>query len=117
VRVAEPRWYALLPYIHTCCSPAIDIADLRLYMLQNLTGMHRCLHLYALLVCRQYRHTLFARIGEPHLYVPLSYIRTRCSSAVILHTVLLHVPIALLASFSLTYVQTCALTLGYVSLS
>jgi len=81
VRVAEPHWYAPLSYIRTRCSYAVDIADLCSYVLQNLAGMHRCLHLYALLVCHQHRRTPFVRIAEPRLYVPLSYIRTRCSSA------------------------------------
>jgi len=107
VHVAEPHWYAPLSYIRTRCSSAVDITDLRSYVLQNRTGMHRCLHSYALLVCRQHRQTPFARIAEPHLYVPLSYIRMCCSSAIILHTVLLRVCIAPLASFSLTYVRTC----------
>ena len=107
VHVAEPHWYAPLSYIRTRCSSAVDITDLRSYVLQNRTGMHHCLHSYALLVCRQHRQTPFARIAEPHLYVPLSYIRMRCSSAIILHTILLRVRIAPLASFSLTYVRTC----------
>jgi len=108
VCVAEPRWYAPLSYIRTRCSSAIDITDLRSYVLQNLTGMHRFLHSYVLLVCCQHRHTPFARIAEPLLYVPLSYIRTRCLSAVILHAVLLRIRISPLALFSLTYVRTCA---------
>jgi len=52
VRVAEPRWYAPLSYIRTRCSSAIVTAVLRSYALQNLAGMHHCLHLYALLDCR-----------------------------------------------------------------
>jgi len=96
VRVAEPRWYSPLSYIRTRCSSAINIADLRSYALQNLVGTHhvrhlyvlhvcryyRWLHSYALLVCRQHRRTPFVPIAEPRLFVPLSYIRTRCSSAI-----------------------------------
>jgi len=78
------------------CSSAVNIADLRSYALQNLVGTHHVRHLYvlrvchyyhwlhsyALLVCRQHRRTPFVCIAEPPLYVPLSYIRTRCSSAI-----------------------------------
>jgi len=42
VRVAEPRWYALLSYIHKRCSSGVYIADLRSYALQNLVGIHHC---------------------------------------------------------------------------
>jgi len=54
VRVAEPRWYALLSYIPTCCAPAVittvyirmhfsravAIADIRLYAYQNRAVMY-----------------------------------------------------------------------------
>jgi len=98
------------------CSSAIYIADLCLYARQNLVGIHDCptlvhaarlpsksptsvrtrcrtslvfttvLHSYALLVCRQHRRTPFVRIAEPRLYVPLSYIRTHCTSALYIAT-------------------------------
>ena len=99
VRVAEPRWYVpqshifissasaaiTAGYIHTRCSSAVNIAELRSYVLPNLVCMCRCptfvraapppstsltyvcmrcrtslefttvLHSYALLVCRQHR--------------------------------------------------------------
>ena len=42
VRVAEARWYALLSYIRTHCSYAINTADLHSYALQNLIGTHGC---------------------------------------------------------------------------
>jgi len=42
VRVAKPRWYALLSYIRTRCSYAVNTADLRSYALPNLVGMHGC---------------------------------------------------------------------------
>jgi len=56
VRVAEPRWYTLLSYIRTCCasaaitasyirtcsSSAVNIVDLRSYVLQNLVATHYC---------------------------------------------------------------------------
>jgi len=42
VRVAEARWYALLSYIRTRCSYAVNTADLRSYLLQNFVGTHRC---------------------------------------------------------------------------
>jgi len=38
----KPRWYALLLYIHTCSSYAVNTADLRLYALQNLVGTYSC---------------------------------------------------------------------------
>ena len=40
--VGVPCWYALLSYIRTRCSYAVNTADLRLYMLQNLVGTHCC---------------------------------------------------------------------------
>ena len=54
VRVAEPRWYTPLFYIRTCCtfaainagyirmcySSAVNIFDLRSYVLQNLVAIH-----------------------------------------------------------------------------
>jgi len=99
VRIAEPRWYTPLSYIRTrCmsaaitagyirtrCSSAVNIVDLRLYVLQNIVATHCCptfvraaclpstsstcirthcrsslvptafLHSYALLVCSQHR--------------------------------------------------------------
>jgi len=113
-------------YIHTCCSPTVNIAELHWFPLQNPVSMHRwptfvraarlpstsltyiptcytsavyiatyahthcrtslvfttVLHSYTLLVCRQHHQTPFIRIAEPRLYVSLSYIRTRCSSAI-----------------------------------
>ena len=42
VRVAEAHWYALLSYIHTRCSYAVNTADLCSYALQNLVGTHGC---------------------------------------------------------------------------
>jgi len=80
VRIAEPRWYALLSdicmcstsaaitagYIRTRCSSAVNIVDLRSYALQN-SGMHHC-------------QTFVYPLCLPPL--PLSYIRTHCSSAI-----------------------------------
>jgi len=113
VRVAEARWYPLLSYIRTRCSYAVNTADLRSYALQNLVATHCCptlvraprlpstsstcvrtrcktsllptavLHWYVLLVCRQHRRPAFVRVAEPRWYTPLSYIRTRCTSAAI----------------------------------
>ena len=84
-RVAEHCWYPLLSYIHTRCSYAVNIVDLRSHPLQSFVGTHCCptfvraarmpsipltcvcthcrsslvctalLHLYALLVCSQNR--------------------------------------------------------------
>jgi len=42
VRIAAARWYALLYYISTRYSYAVNNADLRSYLLQNLVGTHRC---------------------------------------------------------------------------
>ena len=56
VRIAEPPWYTLLSYIRTCCasaaittsdirtcsSSAVNIVDLRSYVLQNLFATHCC---------------------------------------------------------------------------
>jgi len=42
VCVAKPRLYALLSYIHTRCSYAVNTADLHSYALQNLVGTHGC---------------------------------------------------------------------------
>jgi len=53
-------------YIRMRCSPAVNITDLRSYVLQN-SGMHRC-------------QTFVYPPRLPPL--PLSYIRTHCSSAV-----------------------------------
>jgi len=141
VRVAEAGWYALLSYIRTRCSYAVNTADLHSYALQNLFGTHRrptfvhaarlpplplaifvhaacppstswtcvcthcrtslvhtavlhsymlrvyrhCrwLHSYALLVCRQHRRPAFVRVAGAGWYALISYIRTRCSYAVI----------------------------------
>jgi len=113
LRVAEAPWYALLSYIRTRCSYAVNTADLRSYMLQNFVGTHRCptfvraarmpstsstcvrtccraslvptavLHSYALLVCRQHRRPAFVHVAKPHRYARLSYIRTCCASAAI----------------------------------
>jgi len=99
-------------YIRTCCLSAVNIINLRSYALQNLVGTHCCptfvhaaclpstsstwvrtrcrasfiptavLHSYALLVCRQHHRPAFARVVELRWYPLLSYIRTRCSSAV-----------------------------------
>jgi len=112
IRVAEPCWYSPLSYILTHHSSAVNIANLRLYALPNLFCMCRCptlvcaaalpstsltyvrtrfrtwlefttvLHSYTLLVCCQHRRPPFVRVAEPRWYAPLSYIRTRCSSAV-----------------------------------
>jgi len=132
--IAEHRWYPQLSYIHTCCSYAVNIVDLRSHALQSFVGTHCCptfvlavrmpsipltcictrcrsslvhsavvhsytLHIchhycwlptYVLLVCRQHRRPAFVRVAEPRWYTPLSYIRTRCTSATIttgyLHT-------------------------------
>jgi len=94
VRVAKPRWYALLFYILTCCSYAINIVDLRSYALLNLVGTHHCptfvhaarlmpLPMSTFVVYRQHRLPAFVRIAELHWYTPLSYIRTCCASAAI----------------------------------
>jgi len=113
VHVAKPRCYPLLSYIGTCSSPVVNIVDLRSYALQNLVATHcsptfvraarlpstsstcvrrRCktsllptavLHWYVFLVCRQHRRPAFVRVAEPRWYTPLSYIRTRCTSAAI----------------------------------
>jgi len=42
VRVVEARWYALLSYIRTRCSYAVNTTDLHLYVFQNFVGTHRC---------------------------------------------------------------------------
>jgi len=42
VCVAEAHWYALLSYIRTCCSYAVNTTDLHSYALQNLVGTHGC---------------------------------------------------------------------------
>jgi len=42
---------------------------------------YRWLHSYMLLVCCQHRQPAFVRVAEPRWYTPLSYIRTRCTSA------------------------------------
>jgi len=56
VRIAEPHWYTpqsdifissasttiTTGYIRTCCSSAVNIAELRSYALQNLVCMCRC---------------------------------------------------------------------------
>jgi len=45
---------------------------------------HYCwLHSYVILVCRQHRQPAFVRVAESSWYTPLSYIRTRCTSAAI----------------------------------
>jgi len=44
---------------------------------------YRWLHSYVLLVCRQHCRHVFVRVAEPRWYTPLSYIRTRCTSAAI----------------------------------
>jgi len=110
-----------LSYIRTRCYSAIYIADLRLYARQNLVGIHDCptlvraahlpsksptsvrtrcrtslvftavLHSYTLLVCRQHRRPPFVCIAKPRFYVPLSYIRTRCSSAIYIADLRLYV--------------------------
>jgi len=93
VRVAKPRWYALLSYIRTRCSYAVNTADLCSYALQDLVGMHGCppfvhasrlppLPLSAFVVGREHSLPVFVRVAKPRWYALLSYIRTRCSSAV-----------------------------------
>jgi len=48
----------------------------------RVTRYYRWLHSYVLLVCRQHRRPAFVRVAMLRLYARLSYIRTRCSSAI-----------------------------------
>jgi len=118
-------------YIRTCCSSAVNIADLRFYVLQNLVGMHRCrtfvrtarlpstsltsvrtccrtslvctavLHSYALLVCH---HSPRCTTSRTHCSFGLIFADLRsdvCINAGVYVIVLNLVRVARLASFSL----------------
>jgi len=82
VRVVEPHWYAPLPYIRTCCSSAVNIADLRSYVFQNLVGMYHCQtfvcapHLPPLLLAT-FVHTVRLPSTSP------TYIRTHCRTSLV----------------------------------
>jgi len=65
-----------------CGTSSVGTAVLHSYMLR-VCRHYRWLHSYALLVYRQHRQPTFVRIAEPCWYTPLSYIRTRCTSAAI----------------------------------
>jgi len=88
VCVAKPRWYALLSYIRTRCSYAVNTADLRSYALQNLVGMHGCptfvyaAHLPPLPLAR------FIRAARLPL-TSSTCVRTRCRTSLV-HTAVLH---------------------------
>ena len=94
VRVAKPRWYALLSYFHMRCSYAVNTTDLHSYALQNLVGTHgfptfkHAAHLLPLPLAR------FVRAA--HLPSTSSTcVRTRCRSSLkrtaVLHSYLLRV--------------------------
>jgi len=65
-----------------CRSSLVHRAVLHSYTL-HVCRHYRWLHSYVLLVCRQHRRPAFVRVAEPRWYTPLSYIRTRCTSATI----------------------------------
>jgi len=72
-----------LTCVRTCCgTSSVRTAVLHSYMLR-LCRRYRWLHSYPLLVYCQHRRPAFVRVGEPHWYTPLSYIRTHCVSAAI----------------------------------
>jgi len=106
VRIAEPRWYTLLPYIRTrctsvaitagyirtCSSSAVNIVDLRSYVLQNLVGTHRCrtfVHAARLPPLQLATYLRAARLPS----TSSTCVRTRCRSSL--------VPTALLHSYAL----------------
>ena len=111
VHVAEPRWYAPLAYIHTCClsavviadlvrthcrtslvcsavyictrcSSAVNLADLRSYALQNLVGMHRCPTFVRAAYLPSTSLTSVRMCCRTSLVCTAVYIRMCCSSAV-----------------------------------
>jgi len=88
VCVAKPRWYALLSYIRTRCSYAVNTADLRSYALQNLVGMHGCptfVHAARLLPLPLARFVRAARLP----LTSSTCVRTRCRTSLV-HTTVLH---------------------------
>jgi len=105
VRAAPPPSTSLT-YVRTWCRTSLEFTTV--------------LHSYTLLVCHQHRRPPFVRIAEPRWYAPLSYIRTRCSSAVYIADLRSYVlqnlvgmyrsptfvRAARLPSISLTYVRT-----------
>jgi len=65
-----------------CRTSSVRTAVLHWYMLR-VCRHYRWLDSYVLLVCRQHCRPAFVHVAEPRWYTPLSYIRTRCTSATI----------------------------------
>jgi len=63
-----------------CRTSLVHTAVVQSYTL-HICRHYRWLHSYVLLVCCQHRQPVFVRVAEPRWYKPLSYIRTRCTSA------------------------------------
>jgi len=71
VRTARPP--STLPtYVRTHCRTSLVHTAVRHFYILRVCRYYHWLHSYALLVCCQDRRTLFIRIPEPRLYVPLS---------------------------------------------
>jgi len=87
VRIAEARWYALLSYIRTRCSYAVNTADLRSYALQNLVGTLRCPSFVH--AARLPPLPLATFVRAPRLpSTPLTCVRTRCRTSLVPTSVL-----------------------------
>jgi len=72
----------LLTCTCTCYRTSL-VPTVVLHSYMRHVGCHyHWLHSYALLVCHQHRQPAFVRIAEPCWYQLLSYISTRCSSAI-----------------------------------
>jgi len=88
VRVAKPRWYALLSYIRLRCSYAVNTADLHSYALQNLVGTHgfpTFIHAARLPPLPLARFVLVARLP----LTSSTCVRTRCRTSLV-YTAVLH---------------------------
>ena len=102
VRVAEPRRYARLCYIRTCCmsaaittgyirtysSSAVNIVDLHSYALQNLVGTHRCRTLVHAAHLTPLPLATFIR--APRLLSTSSTCVRTCCRTLLVHTAVLH---------------------------
>jgi len=110
VRIAEPRRYARLSYICTCCasaaitagyirtcsSSAVNIVDLRSYTLQNLVGTHRChTFVHVARLPSLPLATFVCTAGRPS--TSSTCVRTRCKTS-LLPTAVLHSYVLLVCS-------------------